>query len=106
MTQHAGAKLSISVSQDAATGEVTVVRKIAEIERVYKFKLGEKYTQVNLLGESVEATATIEDGKLVDLAHTGKMAGRKVVLEKDGANLKMSVSLGEANISITLAKDA
>ena len=98
--------MNINFSQDASTQEVTVVRKISTIERTYKFKLGEKYTQVNLLGEEVEAVATLEDGKLVDVATSGKLAGRKLVLEKVGSDLKMTITLNQANISINLVKDA
>ena len=82
------ASLSIDITQDPATKAVTVARNFGGIVNSNTFKLGEKYSQDNFMGQTVESITDWVDGRLIDRPQDGKFKGKAATMYLQGKDLK------------------
>lgn len=84
--------MSIEITQDPKTRVVTVYRNFGGKISSNSFKIGEKYSQDNLMGEIVESVAELVNGAIVDRPQGGIFKGRAASMGPGpGKDLRFSI---------------
>lgn len=101
-------EITTKVDED---GNIETTMKIGDLERTYKYKLGEEFEQELLTGEKVRSIMKIDGDAIVEEQLDGKAAGKTMKIEKctpdcGTEGLKVTISFGGATGTSCMKKVA